>query len=214
MITPLNIHYHKCNPETENSLETSHALMDHSINSQVKETLPSAKDIQLLIQRNRKQIGFDLNSNKHAIHPNPLDPPIIKPITNQHPIQKPSIAKVEKYVEANPFFMHDIEKYSMHSLLPIKIEDKTTHSLVTYSDGSKSIHHILFTHLSTILLVELSEYVCKQCGESRTNKHSFQRHLFSHAEPTPCPYCGKLLKSSGRPDVLKRHFSVCKSYKS
>ena len=107
--------------------------------------------------------------------------------------------------------IEDLDKTGVEFQTPILIEKKDNYTIVTYEDGSKASNNRIFALLSEHLVTSGQIFTCNICSEMRTNKHSFQRHLSSHAMPTPCPQCGKLLKSFGRPDVLKRHLLVCKS---
>ena len=89
---------------------------------------------------------------------------------------------------------------------------------VKFQNGSISFLHPLVNTLKDHILPNPDAsnlnhpFRCQFCNQVRSSKHSLERHMSIHKKPNPCHYCGKLLKSQGRPDVLRRHLNSCKSY--
>jgi hypothetical protein len=103
------------------------------------------------------------------------------------------------------------------------ISSSNGHCIANFKDGSNSSLNPAFKFLepqrtsAPVVPEEIvptvgNQYICKVCKGTRASKHALDRHMSVHKKSQPCPYCSKLLKSQGRPDVLRRHLSVCSGY--
>eukprot|EP00835_Amoeboradix_gromovi_P003651 NODE_249_length_12946_cov_0.357438.p14 type:complete len:101 gc:universal NODE_249_length_12946_cov_0.357438:7795-7493(-) len=55
-----------------------------------------------------------------------------------------------------------------------------------------------------------SELACVRCHKNFKEKSVLKRHVKNvHSSPSPCSYCGKLLKIHGRVDSLRNHLNRC-----
>ena len=104
----------------------------------------------------------------------------------------------------------------------VSISKSNDHCIASFSDGSNSSLNPAFILLQAELTTQTPQtppnerhentFICKICKCSRASKHALDRHMSVHKKSQPCPYCSKQLKSQGRPDVLRRHLSVCLRY--
>eukprot|EP00835_Amoeboradix_gromovi_P000242 NODE_8_length_47770_cov_0.334354.p20 type:complete len:132 gc:universal NODE_8_length_47770_cov_0.334354:33518-33123(-) len=94
-------------------------------------------------------------------------------------------------------------------------------TVVSTSDNETLIHPLAYDIHEAVKSDEPldtdSEYFYKCTFDScpRKFKTAFERnrHVRNvHSSPEPCQYCGKLLKTKGRKDLLQRHLKSCPSY--